>query len=202
MADRQTGSVWAHLDGSVLSGPLAGTGVEMEIMPLVHSTWEEWTAEHPDGLVLDWYPEFADRYRRRNPGVGPDVARAGLEVDGRLVANELVLGVDTGTAARAYPLVALPAGRTAVTDELGGEPVVILADTDAGFALAYSPVVDGRVLEFTGNGWSDTTGTEWDQTGTAVSGRLAGERLDFVTSFVTEWYGWAAYHPDTDVYPG
>jgi hypothetical protein len=23
-----------------------------------------------------------------------------------------------------------------------------------------------------------------------------------VISFVTEWYGWAAYHPDTDIWQG
>jgi hypothetical protein len=31
----------------------------------------------------------------------------------------------------------------------------------------------------------------------AVEGELAGAQLTFGTSFFTEWYGWAAFHPDT-----
>ncbi len=31
-------------------------------------------------------------------------------------------------------------------------------------------------------------------------GELAGLQLTFVTSFFTEWYGWAAFHPETAIY--
>ena len=39
MRDCQTGSLWTHFDGSVLQGPLAGTGVALDLQPLVHTTW-------------------------------------------------------------------------------------------------------------------------------------------------------------------
>ena len=46
------------------------------------------------------------------------------------------------------------------------------------------------------------TGTRWDSSGLAVEGDLTGVQLAFVTSFFTEWYGWAAFHPDTTIYEG
>ena len=50
MRDRQTSTVWSHLEGVALRGPLAGS--RMELIPLVHATWEQWRGLHPDTLVL------------------------------------------------------------------------------------------------------------------------------------------------------
>ena len=50
MKDQQTESVWSHLEGRALRGPLAGA--RMELLPLVHATWDEWRRLHPDTLVL------------------------------------------------------------------------------------------------------------------------------------------------------
>ena len=44
MADRQTGSVWTHYDGSILTGPLAEQGIALELQPIVHTTWSNWLA--------------------------------------------------------------------------------------------------------------------------------------------------------------
>ncbi len=82
MADRQTGSVWTHYDGSILNGPLAGQGIALEMRPIVHTTWSDWIATYPDTTVLDWYPEFEARYRTIEPG------RGGL---GRLVQRKITV---------------------------------------------------------------------------------------------------------------
>jgi len=205
MEDRQTGSVWTHYDGQVLTGPLAGTGVELEIQPMVHTTWGDWVQQYPTSEVLDWYDEYSSNYREVKPGrggIGPQFQATILNWDDRLEENELVLGVDTGTAARAYVIAEFPVERSVIADEIDGKPIVVFTDGGPGFALAYSPVVDDAHLVFsaTPGGWMSNDGTVWDGAGVAVSGPLAGRRLDFVTSFVTEWYGWAAYHPDTSIY--
>ena len=206
MEDRQTGSVWTHYDGQVLTGPLAGSGIELPIQPMVHTTWADWLNQYPGTEVLDWYEEYAGNYRSVKPGtggIGPQFQETILNWDDRLEQNELVLGVDTGEAERAYVMAALPIEPSVIVDELGGEPIIVFADGGSSFALAYSPLVDGVALEFTMNvGWFSIDGSEWDAGGTAVSGSLVGTQLDFVTSFVTEWYGWAAYHPDTSIYQG
>ena len=41
------------------------------------------------------------------------------------------------------------------------------------------------------------TGSRWNASGLALEGELARVQLTFVTSLLTEWSGWAAFHPDT-----
>ena len=205
MEDRQTGSVWTHYDGKVLIGPLTGTGIELEIQLMVHTTWGDWLEQYPESVVLDWYDEYADRYREVTPGtggIGPQFQETILNWDDRLEQNELVLGVDAGTATRAYVIAELPIEKSVIADEVGGEPVVVFTEGGSAFGIAFSPVVDGTALLFsaTPEGWFSDDGTRWDASGAAVSGPLAGTTLEFITSFVTEWYGWAAYHPDTTIY--
>ena len=113
MSDRQTGSVWTHYDGSVLQGPLAGQNVALSVEPMVHTTWEQWTEAHPETLVLDWYDEFAGRYRDvtvGRAGLGAQFERSLLGEDARLAENELVLGAGVGSDFRAYVMADAGAG--------------------------------------------------------------------------------------------
>jgi hypothetical protein len=207
MEDRQTGSVWTHYDGQVLTGPLAGTGTEMPIQPMVHTTWAEWMERYPESLVLDWFEEHAGRYRSVTPGsggIGPQFLETILNWDDRLDENELVLGVDVGDSSTAYVIAELPIEKSVIADEVGGQQVVVFAEGGTAFALAYSPLIDGATLAFsaTEDAWFSDDGTRWDATGRAIEGPLEGAQLTFITSFVTEWYGWSAYHPDTSIYTG
>ncbi len=193
MRDRQTGSIWTHYDGSALEGPMADDAVQLQIRPLLHTTWAEWVANYPDGVVLDWYPEFSDRYHDfqiGGLGLGPQFTSTILNWDDRLPENELVLGVELNREHRAY-----------LMDDLPPQPTVI-ADRSNGFALAFGAILDGQALSFevVDGAIVDDRGTTWDLRGHGLEGPAAGRRLTFVTSFITEWYGWAAYHPLTTIY--
>lgn len=205
MADRQTGSVWTHYDGSILTGPLAGQGKALEIQPIVHTTWEDWLATYPNTTVLDWYPEFESRYRSIDPGrdgLGPQFQDTILNWDERLAQNELVLGVNVGSEYRAYVLADFGGGMQIVEDTLGGVPIVLFVETDTDFGLAFESTVNGDLISFEveGDRIVDSVGSEWNISGKAINGPSAGGQLTFVTSFVTEWYGWAAYHPQTTIF--
>ena len=41
------------------------------------------------------------------------------------------------------------------------------------------------------------TGTTWSVTGDAVTGPLAGERLERIVHLDTFWFAWATYRPGT-----
>jgi len=205
MADRSTGSVWTHFDGRVLTGELAENDIHLQIEPIIHTTWTDWVTLYPETTVLDWYSEFTGRYRKIEPGrggLGPQFLQTLLNIDERLPGNDLVLGVSLGSSERAYVLADFGEQPTVLHDTLGEQPIVIFLHGENTFALAYSRMLDGEELQFSMNAESivDAGGTQWDLTGRAVAGPLAGSQLDYVTSFVTEWYGWAAYHPQTSIF--
>jgi hypothetical protein len=53
MYDRQTHTLWNHLTGEPVIGPLAESGIRLERLPLVVTSWGEWKRQHPATKVLD-----------------------------------------------------------------------------------------------------------------------------------------------------
>ncbi len=202
MVDDATGSTWGHLDGLALAGPLEGE--RLTILPLQMTTWESWLAAHPSTTVLDIDTGY--EYRQQVQ-LGRDALRGAFletlgELDAQLPAGELVIGVLAGSEAMAFPLAAQ--GGAPMQAEVDGVPVVILEDAEGVPSLAYHRALsDGRVLSFErsdGAIHDVETGTRWSPSGLGLEGELAGVQLTFVTSFFTEWYGWAAFHPETAIY--
>ena len=208
MADRQTGSIWTHYDGSVLTGPLAGSEIQLDHIPLVHTTWAEWLAERPESLVLDWYDEYRAQYsdmaglRIGNSWFGKEFQDTLLHEDDRLDRTEIVLGAGIGDEMRAYVLGDLPDGLSVVHDTLAGYPIVVFTEPASLYGLAFSATVNDTLLEFIVKDGQifDSRGTTWDRAGFGVDGPLGGTQLQHVTSFVSEWYGWVAFYPETTIY--
>lgn len=179
----------------------------MEFVPLLLTTWEEWRTLHPDTLVLSDETPFQSLYRdvqigRPNPRADQDL----LYGDERLTAEELVLGVMAEESYAAYPLSVLKETDGVVNDKIGQLPIVVFYDANANSAIAFSRLVDGREAQFEVTSddpfraRDSVTDTTWDITGRGITGPKEGASLEFVTSYLSEWYGWAAYHPTTIVY--
>lgn len=111
MYDVPTESLFHQFLGRALTGPLGGTGVELNRFPVVTTTWGEWTAEHPDTTVLI---EDAGTGRDYSESDIPDrgIETEGDEpvfpvgaVDDRLTPKARVFGVETPEgAAVAFPV--------------------------------------------------------------------------------------------------
>ena len=202
MVDRQTGSVWNHLDGWGAEGPLAGQ--RMDFVPVQQMTWGEWKSLYPDTQILDRATGFESQYREVSPSA--QVGAVSSFSDTRLPANSLIVGVEAWGTFSAYPFDLLAEDRGVVNDVLDGYEIVVLSDLSAQSGLAWSRVLDGVVMEFervTSSSFvarDTTTGSTWDIRGRATGGPLEGRQLTWMTSFVTQWYGWAEYHPDTGLY--
>lgn len=205
MLDDLTSSVWSHIDGLAVSGEMAGK--QLAIRPLVTSRWDDWLAQHPNTTVTTIDTEYLNFYRDVRTLGAPGMEQTFLatleEIDPRLPESALVIGVLAGTASMAFPIDG------AGNDEpmqatVDGIPVVVLELDDGTATLAYHrALTDGTVLDFERDGKMiiDTnTGSVWNSSGMAIGGPLAGVKLAFVTSFFTEWYGWAAFHPDTTIF--
>jgi hypothetical protein len=119
-------------------------------------------------------------------------------------ARTLVVGVQAGGASKAYPVDALRK-QNPVVDTLGGTPLLLLLADDGKSVRAFDRRLDGRALEFFRREDSPAlidseTGSTWDFNGQAVSGALAGRRLEKIPSLKDYWFDWRAYHPDTGAY--
>ena len=202
MADRQTNSIWSHLDGAAIEGPLTGT--EMDFIPLIHTTWEEWQTLHPETTVISYDTEYQAQYRSVTLGMpNGRFARELQTVDDRLQSEALVLGVMVDDAFVAYPVTELEQTSGVLNEDVAGVPIVVFYDAGNNAAIAFSRLVDGREAQFElvpGDSFlarDSVSDTLWDFEGRSVSGDGS---LEFVTSYLSEWYGWSAYHPATTIY--
>ena len=63
MYDRGTRSLWNQLTGRPVIGELCERDIELEVLPLVLTTWGAWSSRHPDTTVLHPDTGFLRDYR-------------------------------------------------------------------------------------------------------------------------------------------
>ncbi len=219
MYDRATRSLWISFLGEPVIGPLADSGIVLDYYPVVVTTWEEWASEHPDTTVLsndtglysasyytsEWNPDSIYYDYRADPQTMFPV----WERDGVLHAKDEVLAVSRVTSHKAYPISILNEERV-VNDVVGGTPVVIFAGDSTPEARVYarnsgtfrldaaSPPTEGapsRVYDDRGVAWMVTEDA-------LVSSADGSETLPRLPAHVAFWFGWFAFHPDTELYRG
>ena len=217
MYDRGTNTLWHQFLGEPVVGPLADSGIHLELLPVLVTTWGDWVAAHPDTTVLDIetgvYP--ASLYRqelnpsstyfeyRADPGpIFPVWQRSDL-----LPAKEEVLGLNLGGQAKAYPLELLRNNEVVVNDALGGRAIVVVTTGASGAARAYlrstftfSPSLseeEGAVLFLL-----DQDEQPWkiEEDALVQEGVPFPLRLQRLPSRVAYWFGWYAFYPATAVY--
>ena len=120
-------------------------------------------------------------------------------------AQEAVVGLSVRGSHRAYP-TALFSARRVVNDVVGDMEVAVFHDPERGLSAAWFRLVHGEPIEFSGAATGTvaddlTTITRWDlATGVAVGGNLQGQRLVPLPILMTSWAGWAASHPNAQLY--
>ena len=224
MYDRTTETLWQQIGGAALVGDLVGA--RLQTLPASIVSWQQFRANFPDGLVLSRDTGFVRDYGL-NPYTGydninntPFLFRGRL--DERLSPFERVVTLDLGDALVAYPFVLLEDVRV-FQDRRGGREIAVFwapgassaldaFDIDEGRAVGSTGVfareLDGRLLNFAPNPDDDQTfldgetGSVWNIFGEALSGSLAGSRLEPLVHADYFWFAWAAFQPDTEVVTG
>ena len=206
MKDEETGSWWQQVTGEAIFGPLKGK--HLKSVFLDELTFATWKREEPQGRVLrpdvritanGKYapPDWEDRMLR----VPVATQRSASALDKR----ELVVGITVNDASSAYPVTALQK-QNPIIDKLGGIPLVIVMGEDGKSIRAFERKVEGQEREFFLKPNSsplrliDDKGTEWDFTGTALNGMLAGKQLTRIAVLKDYWFDWKTYNPKTVVY--
>ena len=208
MRDEETGSWWQQVTGEAIQGPLKG----QRLLPVFHDelTFGLWKREKPEGRVLrpNEPTAQAGKYVPANweeRMVKVPVATS-VAIDKSLEPRALVIGLSVNGVSKAYPLDAL-VKQSLILDDLGGVPIFIVLGDDKRSVRAFERSVDGRKLEFLLKPSTSTfamvdaeTGSEWDFTGKATGGQLAGRQLKKVSILNDYWFDWMTYNPKTLVY--
>jgi len=205
MRDEETGTWWQQVNGKAIHGPLQGRQLKQVFHDEV--SFAIWKRESPQGRVLKPVESVvaANQYEAADweTRVGRMRPVAETDVDKRLAARTLVLGIEVAGKSVAYPMSALQK-QSPIMDVVGSAPIMLVLGDDHRSARAYERVVDGRRLEFfqqTDRQLLDAeTGSTWSFEGKAVAGPLAGRQLKKVFVLEDFWFDWRIYHPDTTIY--
>ena len=213
MYDHQTRSLWSHITGEAVQGPLKGKRLELLVsMPQI--AWKTWKTNYPNtsvlsvsfkGRMIESLPR--DSYERYH--TSQDTGVSGMEyTDNRLPNKSLVIGVQVPakngtTQFRAYPLTHFT--ETAVINDMLGDVPLLIFHDKASFATAVfkrNVAEDARTFRpQEGRFVADNTGTRWNLvTGEATSGKEKGTHLERLPAINIYWFAWARYYPQTTIY--
>jgi hypothetical protein len=206
MEDVETHSWWQQVSGEAILGPLKGK----RLSPMA---WDEvsfaiWKSEHPEGHVLRADARFQAHYVPsdwetrilKRPTVTPAAPTDPLK------PRDLVIGIDIGGLAKAYPVDLLRKEKL-ISDTLASTPLILVAADDGRSVRCFNRRAGTLVLDLFMK--PDTrplllvdsqTGSEWDFSGTAATGPLAGQSLEPVQTLKDFWFDWKLYHPKTSIY--
>jgi len=202
MQDNQTETLWCHITGEALDGPLVGT--QLQQVPAVQTTWAAWREAHPDGKLLRKSEEIRSS---RYTSYFADPKRTGLFrtewLRDRLPGKTKIIGIVDAPHALAVTEERLGVGQLLMA-EIGDRSIVLMRASDGG-VRAFAATVDGDSLTFEPNdqavqGRDQQTGSRWDLTnGVALDGHYAGKSLAELVIYTAYWFAWSSFYPNTTV---
>ena len=206
MYDRLSGSLWSQALGEGIAGTHAGESLNR--IPFDLAYWKDWKQLYPNSMVLSTDTGFTRPY-----GVDPygDYYTSDQlffpisNLDKRLGLKEMVVGLDNEGQHKAYILHQIESSKV-INDKVGNKSIVLFSLYPR-MARVYSPIIDGRTLDFQYNATTNKildkqTGSEWNFDGIAVNGQLKGKQLTRLPFDEGFWFLWAPFHPQTRIYPG
>jgi hypothetical protein len=199
------GTLWSALSGIAFDGPQKGKTLQR--IPSMTTDWGYWLMLHPESTAYDLFD--GKKYAAADlPAETSAEARQSMgKVDSRLQPLALIIGIEAGGQAKAFPLETTKE-RASYTDTVGSQEVAVFWYGPTHTAVVWSSQLDDRKLTFYASASSPETapfkdketGTRWTLAGRAVDGPLKGKELTWVKSVQCHWYAWAAEYPTTALY--
>jgi len=203
MRDRETGSWWQQVTGRAISGALSGA--TLELAPYDEVTFGLWKSGSPRGMVL---APVAGREKDYDNDWEKEVAKYPVPVSfpGQgLKDRDVILGVEIGGQARAFPLDRVLT-QSPVEDKIAGIPIVLVTGKDGASVRAFRLQGNGSETELFRDSQSaewrliDSQGNAWNFEGCAIAGPATGQCLEKISFLKDFWFDWKNYHPQTTVY--
>jgi hypothetical protein len=210
MYDRQTGTLWNQLTGEPVNGPLVGSGIKLERLPVVVASWGNWQRSHPETRVLSLETGFQRDYTPGKP-YGPYFSTSGTmfpvhQRSQALPEKAWIYALVVGGVPKAYPLVRL-LKEGIVNDELGGRNVLLVLEPGAEAQNRTVRAYDRGDRVFSRNERSflgvvflnDQEGQAW-RVGEETLTTTDGKSLPRLPGHLAYWFGWFSFYPRTLVY--
>jgi len=204
MYDQQTKSLWHHMRGEPVVGPLADSGIRLTPRPVVTTSWREWVRQHPRTVVLDIDTGHVRDYTPGRPYgtyyASPETMFPVFPRSSRLATKDVVFVLRLDPDRKVYPLGAFDR-EPVVNDAVGPTPVVLVGRSATRTVRAY----ERGNLRFRSGADPDElieegTGARWRIEEEALVPAPGGQSLARLAGHLAFWFGWFAFHPDTPVY--
>lgn len=196
------GTLWSALSGLAIDGPQEGK--RLNRVPSLVTHWGHWLLLHPESTAYDLFD--GKKYATASiPTAISDQARNTIgEVDPRLPAEDMVMGVEGEKESLAVSLDGL-GERACFRDRIDGRDVAILWYGPTNTAVAFFTELDGQSLTLYADKISPETapfkdketGSRWTLAGRAVDGPLRSKELTWAPSVHCRWYAWSHEYPQT-----
>lgn len=200
MYDHQTDTLWSQILGEPVMGPLAGSGLSLDVLPVTLTSWAEWKRLHPDTTVLSLDTGYARDYSGLvyeeyfgSDGLMFPVWKQG----GSLDPKEQVYVVELDGTRRAYP-VDLLRSLPVLHDEIDGTAVVILT-TGGGTVRAYRSGTH-RFEYSDPDQLRDVDGVQFSVTESALVSADRSISLERLPGHHAYWFGIFAQYDEVEVY--
>lgn len=190
MIDQETQSLWSHLLGEAMQGPLQGK--KLDVFPSSMTDWRAWRSRYPDSTVM-LMSKTTNEYRR-------GVHLNELPLPTLPLPDALIIGLANDSAAKCWRFDDLRV-ELAINDRFGDVEVLVVFDSESGTASVFGRQVDGgmHTFRFEDNKLiDDQSQSVWDPvTGVADSGVHEGRQLSKLPGIVSLKPAWFTFHPDS-----
>lgn len=178
MRDLQTGSLWSHILGEAMDGPLKGT--TLQPIPSLITSWGEWKTKHPKTSVLNL-----------------DLSAKKFDTKAWKDRKRFVLGIEHDGKTKAWPYSFLEENPVRVETFAGKELLIVfLKESATAFAFETEGKIKSGKLD-QGILVSDD-GTRWNLwTARAIEGPQKGQSLIRAYALPSYRKAWLDFHPDS-----
>lgn len=206
--DRRTNSNWSQMKMQSVNGTLIGENVDL--YDIIETNWKTIKNAYSEFKVVSTstgysrsygvYP-YGDYKTNHNLLIFPVSNN-----DTRLPRKERVLGVIINQEKKAFRFNSIDEGFILEKDNIGGININIVKSKKNNFIHAYSSILeDGKVvnLDLISEEFplilKDNNNNKYDIFGQIIAGNDKGKRLKPITQYISYWFAWAAFYPETNL---
>ncbi|MCK5795010.1 MAG: DUF3179 domain-containing protein, partial [Anaerolineales bacterium] len=157
-------------------------GSVLKVIPSTVTTWEIWRENYPDSRVLSaerigYEGDLPDPYGGYFSSGAAGLGGAG-EIDPRLPAKTLILGLVSGEDIKAYPVDLIREQRI-IVDQVGDFTFSIVWDEKKGIGRTFLGNISQELPE---------------------KGMIDFDSLTPVPAQLVYWFAWTGFYPESDLY--